>query len=152
MPEHTALDTDSYPAHQFDDAAQQREAATLGMWAFLATEVMFFGGLFATFTIYRTLYPHGFAEGSSHLYMWIGAINTGVLLTSSLFMAMAVRAAQLGSRGLLVTFLGLTLLLGAGFITIKGVEYYLDYRGAARPRDPLRSGANSSGRGRPSCS
>jgi cytochrome c oxidase subunit 3 len=110
-------------AHQFDDAEQQREAATLGMWVFLATEVMFFGGMLTLYTVYRYLYARGFAEGSRQLDLWLGGINTVVLITSSLTMALGVHAAQEGRRRALVTSLVLTMLLGATFLSIKGVEY-----------------------------
>lgn len=114
-------------AHQFDDREQQFEAANLGMWTFLATEVMFFGGLFMAYAVYRYLYPAGFAEASRHTDMLLGGVNTAVLLTSSLTMALAVRAAQLGRRRSLVMFLVLTILMGMVFLGIKGVEYYKEY-------------------------
>jgi cytochrome c oxidase subunit III len=111
------------PAHQFDDMVQQSEATNLGMWLFLVTEVMFFGGLFAAYTVYRTRYFDGFAEASRNLDIVLGGINTVVLICSSLTMALAVHAAQLGKRRSIVTFLLLTLLLGSVFLGIKGVEY-----------------------------
>jgi len=115
-------------AHHFNDMPQQHEAATLGMWAFLATEVLFFGGVLGGYAVYRSRYGAAFAAGSHHLYLWIGVINTAVLLTSSFMMALAVHAAKLGQRKKLVTFLILTILLGLAFLGIKAVEYYLDYR------------------------
>jgi cytochrome c oxidase subunit 3 len=111
-------------AHQFDDPVQQYEASTLGMWIFLATEVMFFGGLFAGYVVYRAAYPEAWAEGSRHLDITLGAVNTAVLIGSSLTMALAVRAAQVGHRGAQVLFLVLTLVLGSVFLGIKGVEYF----------------------------
>jgi cytochrome c oxidase subunit 3 len=111
-------------AHHFDDLGQQKEASTLGMWVFLVTEVLFFGGLFLTYTIYRGLFPAAFAAASHHLDVTLGAINTAVLITSSLTMALAVRAAQLGDRKTLLTFLVLTMILGGAFLGIKSVEYY----------------------------
>jgi cytochrome c oxidase subunit 3 len=118
MPEHhVAL------AHHFDDLDQQYEASSLGMWVFLLTEIMFFGGLFAGYTVYRTAYPVAFAEGSHHLDLVLGSINTAVLISSSLTMALAVHAAQVGQRKVLVAFLGFTMLLGTVFLGIKGVEY-----------------------------
>jgi cytochrome c oxidase subunit 3 len=115
-------------AHQFEDLEQQQEAASLGMWVFLATEVMFFGGLFAGYTIYRNLYPPGFEAGSHMLNVTIGAINTAVLICSSLTMALAVRAAQMGKRNALVTFLILTTALGLAFVLIKlTLEWRHDY-------------------------
>ena len=117
-PHHPAL------AHQFDSLAQQSEAATLGMWVFLVTEVLFFGGLFCTYAIYRAWYPQAFAAASHELDVTLGTINTAVLITSSLTMALAVHAAQLGQRRLLMIFLVLTMALGAVFLGIKSVEYY----------------------------
>ena len=115
-------------AHQFEDLQQQQESASLGMWVFLATEVMFFGGLFAGYTIYRNLYLPGFEEGSHLLNVTIGAINTAVLIGSSLTMAMAVRAAQMGKRNALVTFLILTIILGLVFVGVKlNFEWRHDY-------------------------
>jgi cytochrome c oxidase subunit III len=111
-------------AHQFDDLAQQYEASTLGMWAFLLTEIMLFGGLFTGYAIYRLAYPEGFAEGSHHLDVLLGTLNTGVLIASSLMMAMAVHAAQAGRQPLLTRFLLLTIGLGLVFLGIKGYEYW----------------------------
>lgn len=110
-------------AHQFEDLAQQHEAATLGMWVFLANEVMFFGAIFMGYTAYRYLYPHVFAAASPHLDRTLGSVNTAVLLTSSLTMALAVHASQVGKRKALVVFLLLTMLLGTGFLGIKSLEY-----------------------------
>jgi cytochrome c oxidase subunit 3 len=109
--------------HHFDDADQQFEASTLGMWTFLITEIMFFGGLFLGYTIYRSLYPQAFAEASRLLDYRLGAINTAVLICSSLTMVLAVRSAQLGQRRRLVTFLVLTIVLGSAFLVNKGFEY-----------------------------
>ena len=111
-------------AHHFDDLAQQKEAATLGMWVFLATEVLFFGGLFVVYSVYRAWYAHAFAVASHELDITLGTINTAVLITSSLTMALAVHAAQLGQRRLVIIFLVATMALGAVFLGIKGVEYY----------------------------
>jgi cytochrome c oxidase subunit 3 len=111
-------------AHHFDNLAQQSEAATLGMWVFLVTEVLFFGGLFLVYTVYRAWYPDAFAAASHDLDVTLGTINTAVLITSSLTMALAVHAAQLGQRKLVMTFLVVTMLLGATFLGIKSVEYY----------------------------
>src|SRR5213080_474282 len=112
---------------QFDDIEQQREAAKLGMWIFLATEILFFGGMFLGYTIYRAMYPQEFAAASRHLDVVFGTVNTAVLLCSSLTMALAVHSAQLGSRRMLALFLGLTMLLGAVFLGIKFYEYYQKY-------------------------
>lgn len=114
-------------AEQFDDVVQQKEASTLGMWTFLATEIMFFGGLFLGYTVYRIAYPTAFGAGSHHSNLWLGTINTAVLLTSSLTMALAVHAAQTNRTRALMRFLGATIVMGIGFLIIKGVEYYQHY-------------------------
>ena len=113
----------SHVAHQFDDSTQQYEASTLGMWAFLLTEVMFFGGLFAGFFVYILGHAQAFAEGSRHLDLALGSVNTIVLLGSSLTMALAVRSAQQGNRNGQMVFLLLTIVLGCAFLGIKGLEY-----------------------------
>jgi cytochrome c oxidase subunit 3 len=110
-------------AHHFDDLAQQREASTLGVWAFLATEVMFFGGAIASFALYRWLEPRGFALASRHLDVTLGAVNTAILIGSSFTMALAVRAGALGSRRMQVAMLAVTLAFGLAFLGIKAVEY-----------------------------
>ncbi len=120
-------DHHSYVAHHFDTAEQQYEASQLGMWAFLITEVMFFGGLFGGYAVYRMQYPQAFIEGSHHLDITLGAINTAVLICSSLTMALAVYYSQKGKRNALLTFLVLTLVLGAVFLGIKAVEYSHKY-------------------------
>ena len=111
-------------APHFDDLEQQREAGSLGMWVFLVTEVMFFGGLFMGYIAYRTAYPGAFADASLHLNTTLGAINTAVLICSSLTMALAVRAAQLGNKKVLIWFLVFTLILGCVFLGLKVVEYH----------------------------
>jgi cytochrome c oxidase subunit 3 len=111
-------------AHQFDSLGQQKEAATLGMWVFLVTEVLFFGGLFATYAVYRAWYPGAFAAASHELDVALGTTNTVALITSSLTMALAVRAAQLGQRKLVLLLLAATMIFGAAFLGIKSVEYY----------------------------
>jgi cytochrome c oxidase subunit 3 len=110
-------------AGQFDDLEQQAETAMVGMWTFLATEVLFFGGLFLAYIVYRTTFPLAFAIGSHHSNLWLGSANTAVLLTSSLTMALAVHAAQLGNRKRLLLFLSVTLLFGFTFLALKGIEY-----------------------------
>ena len=111
-------------AHQFDDLEQQKDAATLGMWVFLVTEVLFFGGLFLVYAVYRIWYHDAFIAASHELDVTLGGINTAVLITSSLTMALAVHAAQLGRRRWLIIFLVATMILGAAFLGIKAVEYY----------------------------
>jgi len=110
-------------AHHFETYGQQFEAGKLGMWIFLLTEILLFGGLFCAYAVYRANHPEIFDWAHKFLNTTLGAINTGVLITSSLTMAWAVRAAQLGHRRALVTLLALTLLGGCGFLGIKYVEY-----------------------------
>src|SRR5712691_7819749 len=116
--EHTAL------AHQFEDLAQQHDADTLGIWLFLVTEIMFFGGVFTAYAIFRWLYFAAFEGGSHILDIRLGAINTVVLLGSSLTMALSVRSAQTGNRRALVLFLLLTMILGGVFLGVKAYEYH----------------------------
>ncbi len=120
-------DRQSGLAHQFDDMIQQQEASSLGMWVFLATEIMFFGGLFVSYTVYRFLYPDAWAAGSHLTDLALGSINTVVLIGSSLTMALAVYYAQAGKRGALILFLVLTIVLGCAFLGIKFLEYYHKY-------------------------
>ena len=110
--------------HHFDDSAQQLESSTLGMWVFLLTEIMFFGGMFGGYTVYRNMYPGAFASTSQFMNLAIGSINTGVLICSSFTMVLAVRSAQLGKKKSTITSLVLTLILGCVFLTLKYVEYY----------------------------
>jgi cytochrome c oxidase subunit 3 len=114
-------------AHHFDDLGQQKEAATLGMWVFLVTEVLFFGGLFATYSVYRGWYPQAFAAASHEMVVWAGTLNTVVLITSSLTMALAVHAAQMGDRRRLMLFLVATMALGTAFLGVKAFEYYTEF-------------------------
>jgi cytochrome c oxidase subunit 3 len=109
--------------HHFDTLGQQQEAATLGMWLFLITEVMFFGGLFLAYMLYRVWYPEAWAEGSYQLDLVLGTVNTVVLIGSSLTMALAVRAAQTGGQRAIVVWLLLTMVLGLVFLIIKYFEY-----------------------------
>jgi cytochrome c oxidase subunit 3 len=114
-----------HPAHQhhFETMEQQAEAATLGMWLFLVTEIMFFGGLFMAYLLYRIWYPVAWSEGSLELDIVLGGINTVVLIGSSLTMALAVRAAQTDQRRASIVFLLLTMALGLTFLVIKFFEY-----------------------------
>jgi cytochrome c oxidase subunit 3 len=110
--------------HHFDTMGQQAEASTLGMWVFLVTEIMFFGGLFTAYLVYRHAYADGFAEASHHLNVTWGALNTIVLIVSSLTMALGVRAAQTSAPPKTqVMWIVLTMLLGATFLGIKAIEY-----------------------------
>jgi cytochrome c oxidase subunit III len=122
MPEETPM-----LAEQFANAEQQYEAAQLGMWTFLATEVLFFGGLFMAYILYRDLYPDAFAIGSRYTNLLYGTLNTALLLTSSLTMALAVHAARENQFSSTVRCLALTLLLAAGFLVVKGFEYHEDF-------------------------
>jgi cytochrome c oxidase subunit 3 len=109
--------------HHFYSMEQQLEASILGMWVFLVTEVMFFGGLFMAYIIYRSWYPLAWQESSHELNVVLGGINTAVLICSSLTMALAVRSAQVGSRRGQVVNLILTILFGITFLVIKYFEY-----------------------------
>jgi cytochrome c oxidase subunit 3 len=111
----------------YDTIEQQEESAHLGMWVFLMTEVMLFGGLFLAYTTYRLVYPEGWAEGSHHLELVLGTVNTAVLLISSLTMALAVRSVKLDERGWLVAWLGATAVLGVLFLGFKALEYSHHY-------------------------
>jgi len=110
-------------AHQFHDMEQQNECYVVGMWAFLVTEIMFFGALFLAYTTYRTLHPAVFLDAHKHLNVTLGAINTVVLLSSSFFMAMGVHAAQLRNRIGQLFWIALTILCAFAFLGIKTVEY-----------------------------
>jgi cytochrome c oxidase subunit 3 len=125
---HTANSVASpYLAHHFEDLEQQRQSATLGMWLFLVTEFMFFGGLFAAYAVYRTLYPGAFHAGSHMLDVRLGGLNTAILIMSSFTMALAVHAAQLGHRRRLITMILITMLLGCAFFVVKGFEWHHKY-------------------------
>ena len=110
--------------HHFADMEQQQETSTFGMWMFLLTEIMFFGGLFTAYLVYRSSYYAAFVEGSQKMNIWLGATNTAVLICSSLTMALGVRAAQTGHKKLMVILLLITIVFGLGFLGIKGVEYH----------------------------
>jgi cytochrome c oxidase subunit III len=110
-------------AHHFEEIEQQREAVRLGMWLFLVTELMLFGALFTAYYTYRLFYSEGFSEGTRHLNLTLGAVNTIILMTSSLTMTFAVRSVQLDNRRLLVMLLVLTIILGCVFLGIKAFEY-----------------------------
>ncbi len=111
-------------AHHFDSLEEQSVASTLGMWLFLVTEVLFFGGLFLAYAVYRSMYPEAFAFSSHELDITLGTVNTAVLITSSLTMALGVHAAQMGERNKLAFFLVVTMILGTAFLGIKAIEYY----------------------------
>jgi cytochrome c oxidase subunit 3 len=127
----TSLDTGhAHPeglAHHFNDVDQQRYAAELGMWLFLVTEFMFFGGLFLAYLMYRREYPDAFVEGSHAMDVVLGTLNTAVLLTSSLTMVLAVQAAERRNSKTLIRMLLATVGLGAVFLGVKAFEYHHKY-------------------------
>jgi len=113
--------------HQFEDMRQQQESASIGMWMFLVQEIMFFGGLFTVYLVFRSKYPMAFAAGSNHLDAFWGGLNTLVLIVSSLTMALAVRSAQLGRRNAQVGFIFVTMIFGVMFLGVKAIEYTAKY-------------------------
>jgi len=119
--------------HHFANMEQQRAAGTIGMWVFLVTEIMFFGGMFLAYTLYRNAYPAAFASASNHLDITLGAVNTAVLIFSSFTMAMAVYCTQVGKRQMQILSLILTIILGLTFLGIKTVEYSDKYRDGLIP-------------------
>lgn len=118
---------------QFDDLEQQHDAARLGMWVFLATEILFFGGLFAVYIVYRWRYPAPFDQASNQLHVGLGTLNTIILLFSSFTMALAVHFAQNSRRGWLTASLLVTALLGAVFVAIKLYEWHLEAEAGLLP-------------------
>ena len=119
--------------HHFDNLEQQHSAERLGMWMFLATEVLFFAGLFGSYTIYRMYYPDEFEVGSHELNRVFATVNTIFLVTSSLTMTFAIRSAKLGNRSSLIRNLLLTAALGTGFMVVKGFEYAEDFEKGLLP-------------------
>lgn len=114
-------------AHQFDDLAQQQDVSNFGMWVFLVTEIMFFGGLFGSYAVYRSMYPHAFALTSRYMDVTLGTANTVVLITSSLTMALAVFSSRLNQRRTTALMLMATVALGLVFLVIKMYEYHEKY-------------------------
>jgi cytochrome c oxidase subunit 3 len=114
-------------AHQYDSIEQQREAELLGFWAFLVTEVMFFGGLFAAYAVYRFWYPQAFHELSQEMSVVFGTVNTGVLLFSSFTMVLAVHYCKLGNRKASAWSMIITMICAFVFLGVKAVEYYHKY-------------------------
>ena len=127
MSQATIFEQDTYPSEQFRETGQQDEAAALGMWTFLATEVLFFGGMFLAFYVYRLRWPGDFAEGAKGLKWYLGTVNTAVLLGSSYCMALAVHSARQGDARRLVRRLLLTAAIGVVFLGIKFTEYGIEY-------------------------
>jgi cytochrome c oxidase subunit 3 len=127
----------------FHEARQQREAGFLGMYIFLGSEIMLFGGVFAALWAYRLVHPQAAVEAAGHLKMWLGAANTAVLLTSSLFVALGVTCARAGARRMAALWLAAAAALGLVFLVIKGVEYRLEYLDGLMPgigpQSPLRA-------------
>ncbi|WP_322512505.1 cytochrome c oxidase subunit 3 [Chloroflexus sp.] len=123
--------------HQFETPEQQKEAATLGMWAFLVTEIMLFGGIFMAYIVYRWAFPEAWEEAAALLNTPLAAVNTVVLLVSSLTVALAVNAAEEGNKRRLLTMLALTMLLGLTFLVIKGYEYSEKFAHCAGAKDPI---------------
>ncbi len=119
---------DPHLRHHFANADQQLDSATLGMWTFLITEVLFFGGMFTAYVIYRSIYHDAFAATSQVMNVPLGGLNTGVLICSSLSMALAVRAAQLGQRKSQIISLIFTMFFGLVFLGVKAYEYTEKYR------------------------
>jgi cytochrome c oxidase subunit III len=123
MTETTGKFVEHHVAHHFDTAAQEFEATKIGMWAFIVTEILFFGGLFVAYFILRMLYPDMFLEAHKHLSWKMGALNTLVLITSSFTMVMAVRSAQLSRQRQTIVYLSATVLCAATFMVVKYFEY-----------------------------
>lgn len=119
--------------HQFEDMGQQEESVTIAMWMFLVQEIMFFGGLFTAYLVFRSKYPMAFAAGSNHLDAFWGGLNTVVLIVSSLTMALTVYYAQKGNRNLQVIMIVLTMAFGTVFLGVKAIEYTAKYNDALVP-------------------
>lgn len=118
---------DAQPALQFVDMRQQHDVAQLGMWVFLATEVLFFGGLILSYCVYRNAYPAAFAEAARHTKIVIGTANTAILLTSSFLVAWAVTIVKLSQPRFAAVLLWAAGLLGLVFLVLKGIEYRMEY-------------------------
>src|SRR5215204_2749408 len=119
--------------HQFEDMKQQEESVSIGMWMFLVQEIMFFGGLFTVYLVYRSKFPMAFAAGSNHLDAFWGGLNTLVLIVSSLTMALTVYYAQKGNRNMQVILILLTMFFGAVFLGVKTIEYGDKYENGLVP-------------------
>ena len=119
--------------HQFDNVEQQKDASTFGMWVFLVTEILFFGGMFCCYTVYRSMYPSAFGHASNHLDIILGAVSTAVLICSSFTMACAVNSAATGAKNALVGFLWVTILFAAAFLVIEMSEWRMLYNEGMMP-------------------
>src|SRR6185437_7897409 len=113
-------------ADQFESIEQQRETSKMGMWLFLGTEFLLFSPMFLAYIVYRITYPHAFQLASKELDLFYGTLNTGLLITSSLTMTLAVRAGRLGQRKWLTFWLLVSAAIGIGFLLVKGLEYRTD--------------------------
>jgi cytochrome c oxidase subunit 3 len=120
--EHEHISTPQH-RHHFETEEQQREAGSFGMWLFLLTEIMFFGGMFFAYLLYRNWYYPAFVAASNQLSVPLGAINTVILISSGFFMALGVWAAEVRKKNLLTLMLVLTTLFGLAFLGVKSVEY-----------------------------
>lgn len=129
----SAAETLEPPLPQFDTLIQQRQSAILGMWVFLASEILFFGGLFMAYAVYRASYPEAFAAASARLDLVWGGINTAILLTSSLTMTLADDAVLAGKRRALRIWLAVTAALGAVFLCIKAGEWRGEFAAGLAP-------------------
>jgi len=118
-----ASDHPSFLAHHFSEVDQQKESAKLGMWLFLLTEILLFGGLFVTYAVFRAWNPDMFVDAHKQLDVFMGTLNTIVLITSSLTVALAIRSIQLGNKKRTVQLLFITILLAAVFLVVKYFEY-----------------------------
>lgn len=134
------------PQMQYTDLRQQSETAQLGMWTFIATEILFFGALVFGYVVYRTLYPEQYNLAGRDSYILLGSVNQALLITSSLTMVLAIRAARTANRRMLVTLLLATAALGLCFLGVKGYEYALD---AADHSVPVLDWAFKPGQGGP---
>jgi cytochrome c oxidase subunit III len=119
--------------HQFEDMGQQEESVAIGMWMFLAQEIMFFGGLFTAYLVFRSRFPLAFAEASNHLDAFWGGLNTLVLIVSSLTMALTVYYAQRANRNMQVLMIVLTMIFGTVFLGVKVIEYTDKYNSGLVP-------------------
>ena len=119
--------------HQFDNVEQQKDASTFGMWVFLVTEILFFGGMFCCYTVYRSMYPSAFGHASNHLDVILGAVSTAVLICSSFTMACAVNSSANGAKNALAGFLWVTILFAAAFLVIEMSEWRMLYKEGLMP-------------------
>src|SRR6476661_8817374 len=133
--------------HQFEDMKQQEESVSIGMWMFLVQEIMFFGGLFTVYLVFRSKYPMAFAAGSNHLDAFLGGLNTLVLIVSSLTMALTVYYAQKGNRNMQVILIIATMFFGAVFLGVKAIEYTDKYNHGLVPVAGLNKRVKAEGSG-----